>query len=44
MAFAQELRAKGNAMTDVKREDSFNLGMRLIYDGTKRTATKVGRP
>lgn len=43
MKIANELRSKANSMSDVKREDSFSHGMRLIYGGPSRVTAKTGR-
>jgi len=44
MKMANEARSKANAMSDQKREESFTLGMRLIYGGSNCVAAKTGRP
>lgn len=31
--FAAQIRSEANGLTDVRREDLFDLGMRLIYGG-----------
>lgn len=44
MKLAKEARSQSNSLSDDKREESFNHGMRLIYGGSKRVAAKAGRP
>ncbi len=44
MRIANEVRASANSMSDVKREDAFAHGMRLIYGGASHVAAKTGRP
>lgn len=43
MKIANEARSKANSASDEKREQSFNLGMSLIYGGTHGVAAKAGR-
>ena len=45
MKMANEVRSSANSLCDVKREDAFTHGMRLIYGGSSHiVAAKAGRP
>lgn len=42
-AFAKELRARSNALSDTKREALFNKGMQLIYGGDAHSKAAANR-